>query len=197
MLAAQGVIPRRVIGDEVEDHLETLFVRGIDEGAEFLLRAEFRVHCVIVLHRIGATQSALAVLLPDRVDRHEPQYVDAQFLQARQLLLRGGESAVLGEMTGVDLVQDRIARPFGMLDRDGLSRLPCIAGRLLGRARHRIGAARDESCCGCSENELTHWSSPRARTPSAWRVPPPSNSQRRTASSRSDRPGRKRSSRCP
>jgi hypothetical protein len=66
-----------MVGDPVEDHVHALAVGGIDEGLEVGLGAELRVHAVIVADRIRAAERALAVLHADRVDRHQPQDIDA------------------------------------------------------------------------------------------------------------------------
>lgn len=69
-----------MIGDQIENDVKALSMGSIDEGFEVLLRAELRVHFIIVLHRIGAAQRSLAVFLPDGVDRHQPQNIDTHFL---------------------------------------------------------------------------------------------------------------------
>ena len=163
VVAAQLVVPRGVVGDEVEDDVEALFMRGIDEGPEILLAAEFGVHIVIALHRIGRAERALAVLLPDGMDRHQPQHIDAQFLEARQLFLRGLEGAFRGELAGVDLVQHRIARPFGILQLDEGLWLPCLVACLSyigGLLTHRPCTARDEGDGGHTHCGALHAASP-------------------------------------
>ena len=114
MLLREFVVPGGVVRDEIEDHLEALCMCGIDEGAKVLLGTEFGVHRVIVLHGIGAAKGALAVFRADRVDRHEPENIDAQFLEARQFLHGSGEGSFGCELAGINLIKHRVARPFGM-----------------------------------------------------------------------------------
>jgi hypothetical protein len=54
------------------------------------------------------------------VDRHQPQDVDAQLLQTRQLAGRGLERAFRRELARIDLVDGGVLRPVGMLELDVL-----------------------------------------------------------------------------
>jgi hypothetical protein len=62
------------------------------------------------------------------VDGHQPQDVDAQLLEARQLLLGGAEGAFGRELAGVDLVDAGVTGPLGILKVDIGLRLIRIGG---------------------------------------------------------------------
>ena len=191
MFLREIVVPRRMVGDEIEDNLETLCVRRIDKGAKLFLRPEFRVYCVIILHRVGAAKCALAVFLADGVDRHQPKDIDAHLLQAWKLLLCSLERTFLGEMARVDLVEHRITGPFGVFDGHLALRFPAGNFRFVCRPGHGISPARKgENSSG--GDQFTHALSPAEwqRSRVAWRVPRRSKIPRRTAWSTPARPGK-------
>ena len=76
--------------------------------------AELGVDAEVVLDGIRAAEPALAVLLADRVHRHEPDDVDAEVADARQVRLGGAEGALGREVALVDLVDRRAAAPLGV-----------------------------------------------------------------------------------
>ena len=112
----QRMIPGGVIGDPVEDHLHALRMGGVDERLQVGLRPELGIDRAIILDAVGAAERALAVLRPDRVDRHQPQDIDAQRLQPRDFAGRGLERALRRELAGIDLIDDRLARPGRVRD---------------------------------------------------------------------------------
>ena len=52
-------------------------MRGSDEFAKLLFGSKFWIDAEIVFHSVGAPQTALSVNLANRVDRHEPEDIDA------------------------------------------------------------------------------------------------------------------------
>ncbi len=162
VLLRQGVVPGGVVGDEIEDDLEPLRVGGIDEGLELRLGAELGIDRVIVLYGIGAAQRALAVFLADGVDRHQPQDIDAQFLEPGELLLRRLESALGRELARVDLIDHRVLRPFGMRQRDLALGCPSgiAGGWLVLRAGHGVSrsGSGEGKRGGTGENAVHGWS---------------------------------------
>ena len=110
-----------MVGDPIEDHLEAQPVGFVHESPEVRLGAELGIDRAVVAHRIGAAQRALAVRLADRVDRHQPDDIDAHRGKARELLLRRLEGALGSELTGVQLVEHRIGRPVRVGDLDDIA----------------------------------------------------------------------------
>ena len=139
MRGVDDIVPRGMVGDPVEDDVHPLRMRRRDERLEIVDRPELGVHRAIVLDRIGAAEPALAVLLADRMDRHQPQDVDAERLQPRQLRLRSAERSLGGELARVDLIEHRRLGPGGMVQRD-------IGPRLIARVDR--GAARSGRLLG-------------------------------------------------
>ena len=139
VLPDQHVVPGGVVGDPVEDHVQPKFVGAVDEPLEVVEGAELGVDGEVVARRVRAAQRALAVLLADRVDRHEPDDVRTQRLQARQLLLRSGERSLRRELPQVDLVQDGVLRPLGVAQAHVGHGL--VARKIVGHGR-RLGLSR-------------------------------------------------------
>ncbi len=144
----QRIVPGGVVGHPVENHPHAQPVRLGDECLEIVQRAEFRIDTIVVAYRVRTAQAALAVLLADRMDRHEPQDVRAKRLQARQLRTGGDQGAFGRELTGVDLVQHGGARPVRMVEPD--IRFRPVRGLRRCRIDRRHGARRRDfaRCAG-------------------------------------------------
>ena len=128
------IVPPGVIGHPVEDHFEALGVGGADEVAEIVQVAEFGVHRQIVADGIRAAERALAELLADRVDRHDPQHIDAHPAQARQMRFECAECALRRVLANVDFIDRGVRGPGGMPDlRD------VFGQRQSGRGNRRCG----------------------------------------------------------
>ena len=87
---------------------------------------------IIVLHRIRRAEAALAVDLADRMDRHQPDDIDAELFRAGQLRLGGSKRSFARELPRVDLIKNGTAAPVYMslgttLDRPHLSAPNTIA----------------------------------------------------------------------
>ena len=73
---------------------------------EILQGAVFRVHGAIVPVGVGAAHGALAVLLANGVDGHQPQNVRAQGADPGQVRFHGPEGALGGVAADVELIDD-------------------------------------------------------------------------------------------
>src|ERR1017187_9838701 len=138
MLADEDIVPCRVVGDPVEDYVHVLLMSGVDKVLEIVERAELWIDAVVILHGIRASQSALAILLANLVDRHQPEDIDSQLFQPGQLLLGGSEGPFGSELPGVDLIDSGVLAPLGVLELDegdGLIRIRLTCSRSRRAAR--------------------------------------------------------------
>ena len=99
-----------VVGDEVDDHLEAVRVRVLDQAARVVERAEQRVDPDVVADVVAA------VLHRRRVPGRDPDPVDAKLTQVPQPRAQPGKVAdpvpvAVREAPDVDLVHDRVAPP--------------------------------------------------------------------------------------
>ena len=122
-----GVVAAGVVGHPVDYHLHAGGMGGVDHGAEIVHDTEFGVYALIVGHGIVAAELALAVELRYGGYGHEPEYVHAKLFETGELCLKGLESAFGGVLTGIHLVDYRVAAPFGVRERS-------MCGLLCGRA---------------------------------------------------------------
>ena len=157
VLLHQCVVPGRVVRHPVQNDMQAKGMGAVHEMLHVVERAELRVHRAVVLHGIGAAQRAFAVLFADGAQRHEPDDIDAQFLEAWQLLFRFRQRAFRGELPHVDLVEGGAAGPFRVLHTH--IGLWCI-GRDHGRGDLRdFSLAADErgqQQCEQDNGELVH-----------------------------------------
>ena len=116
MLRYPIIVPRGMVGDPVEDDLHALRMGGVDERLEIRLGAEIGIDRAIVTNAVRTAERPLAVFLPDRMDRHQPQYVDPKRFEPRKLAGCGVERPLAGELASVDLVNNGLLRPGGMPD---------------------------------------------------------------------------------
>ena len=86
---------------------------ALDQCLEILHQAVFGIDAVIIGDGIWAAQRAFAVKLADRMDGHQPQHVNAQVLDARQVAGYALECALRAVAAHVDLVDDQAAKVFG------------------------------------------------------------------------------------
>src|SRR5437016_5811351 len=75
MLTRPAMIPCRMIGDHVDDHLHTQFMRRTHQLFKILQLAKFRIDSRIIAASIIAPQAALTPLLTDGSNGHEPEDV--------------------------------------------------------------------------------------------------------------------------
>ena len=147
---AQRLVARAdVVVDDVEQHRETLRVRGVDEARETFGTAVRAVRCVRVEPVI-----APAALARERRDRHQLDRRDAERAQAVKPRDRRSEGSLFGERPDMELVDDEVVERDAFpacvrpLERAGIDdgRRPSHAVRLRARARVwiRFRAVDDE-----------------------------------------------------
>ncbi len=115
-LAEPRVPVRGVVGDQVDDHLQAQAVGLGGHGVEVVQGPQARVDVAVILDVVTAIGQF------GGVERAEPQGVDAQGGQVGQAL---GDAAQVtepvavgvGEAAGVDLVDDGLPPPVGVLGR--------------------------------------------------------------------------------
>ena len=132
---------RGVVHDEVDDHPDAAGVRRVEELLEVAERAELRQHAGEVADVVAA------VAQRRRVERRQPQAVDAEPLQVVELLgqpaqVAGAVAVGVVEAADEHLVEHRALEPFGIAvycdgigqesssahhDRNG-GRLPAVPG---------------------------------------------------------------------
>ena len=105
-----AVFGRRVVGDEIDDHMDAVLVGIGDERFGIGQRSESRVDVAIVGDVVAA------VVERRRVPRADPDRVDAEVAQVVEpgsdaLHIARAVSVRVGERTGVDLVHDAAAPP--------------------------------------------------------------------------------------
>ena len=108
-------IARSVVGHPVHEHLHAEAVRFGHEVVEIVHRAQLGIDGAVVADRIVGAERALAVLLPDRVDGHEPHGIDAQIAQEFQPRGGGAQRAFGRELAHVHFIEHGPVAPFGML----------------------------------------------------------------------------------
>ena len=69
MLRDQPAVPRRVVGDEIDDQAHPFPLGRRQEPLEVPQRSELRVDPVVVTHCVRAAERAFPVQLADRVHR--------------------------------------------------------------------------------------------------------------------------------
>ena len=134
-------IPRSVVRDDVDDDLEVALVRFGDEPMQVFGRAVGRIDAVEIAHRIGAAERALALELAEWMDRHQPQDVHAELLQAIELRGDAGEIAAGRKRARKNFVDDAVVQPGGRAAR---SLLRVVARGLVERRDVGRGAERCE-----------------------------------------------------
>lgn len=104
MLFNQRIVPGRMVGHPIDDHIHPRTVDFLHQLFEILQGTELRVHGEIIPDAVVTTQTSFAVFNADGVDRHKPQYIDAHRFQSRKMVLKSGKSTFRGELPDVDLV---------------------------------------------------------------------------------------------
>ena len=110
------VVAARMVGHPVEYYLHAEAVCLLDEVFEFVECSVFGIELFIIFDGIVAAERAFAVFLADWVDRHEPENVDAEIFQAWKLFGEGCHGARVGILAHVDLIDDGVAAPVGVVD---------------------------------------------------------------------------------
>src|ERR1044071_7707898 len=120
MFLCEWIIPGSMIRHPVEDHVHAQLMGGPYKMLEVGQLAKFRIDRQIILNGIGTAQAAFAILFPDGVDRHQPEDIRAEVLQARELRLGGAQRSFVRELAEVDLVDRSVSAPGRMLKLDEL-----------------------------------------------------------------------------
>ena len=116
----------RVVDDQVHHELHAALVDAVEQRVEVGERAEDRVDVLIVADVIAV------VVLRRRIDRREPQHVDAE---RREIVEPRGDARQVtdtvtvgvGEAARVDLIDDRGLPPVGRVRRRWLTARPPVA----------------------------------------------------------------------
>src|SRR5205807_4340557 len=82
-----------------------------DQLFEILFRAIVRIDSVIILHGIRAANGSLLLLLANRMNRHQPENVDAEIFQAIELRRNSFEISFLRKVARKDLIDNAVANP--------------------------------------------------------------------------------------
>ena len=106
-------VPGRVVGHDVEDHLEASGVGLAHQPLQVIRRPVVRVERVEVPDGVRAAVGALPLLQADRMDRHEPDHRGAEVPHVIEAGGHAGEVAPGGEGSGEDLVDHGVADPVG------------------------------------------------------------------------------------
>ena len=102
----QHGVGRGVVVHNVDHALHALVVDGVDQRAEVIHGAVLGVDGAVVAVGVRRPQRALAGDLPDGVDGHEPDGVDAQRANARQVGDEGAEGSLWRVVAHEDRVDD-------------------------------------------------------------------------------------------
>ena len=110
-----------MVGHDVDDDADSDVVQCCGQGVELGERAESRVHIAVVVDIIAA------VCERGRVERAEPDSVDAQSAEVGHLLDDSGEIADavgvgVGEAARVDLVDGGLTPPIVVVEERGRAR---------------------------------------------------------------------------
>ena len=130
-------IPGGVIGDNVDDDLEAALVGGGDKALEVGLGAVIGVDGVVVADRVGAADRALAELLAEGMNGHQPNDVDAEVFQFVQPRGNAIEIAFGGKIPWEKFVNDAVAEP-------GRCRTRGLGGEVIGRVEWAAAHAKEE-----------------------------------------------------
>ena len=117
VFADQHRVPRRVVRDDVDEHLHAALVRGGDEVLQIIAGAVFRIDRIVVAHGVGTAERALGLELAHGMYGHQPEHGDAEILQAVELRDDALEVAFLRKGSREYFVDDGVAKPLGALAR--------------------------------------------------------------------------------
>jgi hypothetical protein len=135
VLREEGVVPRRVVQDLVEQDAHAERVRRAHERRQILWRAERRVDAVIIVHAIGASERRVhARGLADRRHRHEVHDVEAEIVDAPEIGGHGGEGSGLR----IDFRVHGIDRGRAQIDRSAARICACSVGCRVLTTRARV-----------------------------------------------------------
>ena len=90
-----------VVSYPIEDDLETLFMRCLEEMLEIGARTELRIDSAVIDDGIVTAECSFASYLTDRLARHDPDDVNAVLLERRQQSLGSGKRTFRRRLAGV------------------------------------------------------------------------------------------------
>ena len=108
-LRKQRIRARMMIYD-VNDYLHAFAVDRVAEGLEIIECAELRIDGTIVRDCIRRAKTSLTILFTDRLNRHEPDNIGAESLDARQILLDGAEGAGFTVISDKNRIDDLLTK---------------------------------------------------------------------------------------
>ena len=108
MLRGEDGVWRGVVIHDVDDAAHPARVYLVHEVPEILERAVLGVHGAIVADGVGAAERALAGLLAQRVDGHQPDDVHAQGLYAVKVGYEGAEGTLLSVVADENGIHDEV-----------------------------------------------------------------------------------------
>ena len=88
-------------------------MRGVHEGPRVGERAELGIDLRVIADRVIAAQRAFAVDDADRLDGHDPEDVDAEAVEPREVSLQRRERSLGCVLADVHFIEDGGARPLG------------------------------------------------------------------------------------
>ena len=95
------MVPACVVGDDIEENLETEFMRFFYKGDEVIHRAVFRIDAGVVGAGVIAAEGTEAFFLTDGGDRHQPEDVDAHIAEAGEFAEEGVDGSFAGVLPEV------------------------------------------------------------------------------------------------
>src|ERR1700677_1866348 len=104
MLPRPVMIPARMIGDDIDDDLESKRVGILHQLRKIIQRTELRVDRRIIGTRIITAQTAQPFLYADRRDRHKPEDIDPHLPQPRHLPRKSRNSPFRSILPEIDLI---------------------------------------------------------------------------------------------
>ena len=132
MFRSPAVVPGRMVGHPVEHHFHACPVGCLDECLEVGHGAVLAVDALVVAYAVGGADG---IFLAGLLHGHHPEHVATHGGYILDLGGEGGQTVVVGEKTGVGLIDDllRYLRP------------DCGGGRIRGHL-HIVRLAGCESC---------------------------------------------------
>src|SRR5882724_615143 len=122
----QDVVPGGMVGHDIDDYFQVALVSLSDESLEISLGAAIRVNGLVIPNCVRASDCSFAHLFSNRMDRHQPENIDAEILQRVE---PGGdpiEVTFCGKVAWKNLINHSIPEPFrawpGLLPRKILGR---------------------------------------------------------------------------
>ena len=131
-----GVVGTGMVADLIEDYSDAESVSGIYESLKIGECTKLRVDLHIILHGIVRAESTLTLLKADGMDRHKPDYIDAELTEAREFLAEAIKVARGCTLAEISLIDYSRLEPSGRGRRSLNDRLLLSSGKA-GKAESR------------------------------------------------------------